>query len=125
MRISNPRARMLCILEKTNLTDIKKLLKYAYDQHKFIDIAVLSWAEHYDENIKFFQFIITLCTYNPFYDNGYLFCRNITERDPSNAVNEVDEYMKDRLLNLHGYPLKVIQVKSYFWHPFELFREPY
>lgn len=107
MKESNPRAKLLCILENTNMTVIKDILKFGFDHHKFIDLATLSWMDYYDKELQYINTMVTMCTYNPFYNGGVFYCKNITDRNANDAVEELNEYMKQKIHNLNGFPLKV------------------
>ncbi len=71
----------------------------AFEKYKVIDIAVISDFVNGDS--------ITICVFNPFKDNGVLFCKNITKGIVNQSMGEIMEFMENRVKNLHGYPLKV------------------
>ncbi len=95
----NPRAKVLCSMEFNDET-ARTFLKEAFENYKAIDVAVISDSIINGDSI-------TICVFNPFKDNGVLFCKNITKENVDGSMEEIVEFMGNRVKNLHGYPLKV------------------
>lgn len=98
---NNPRGKLLCIIKEFDYGIIKDILKSAYEKHQIFNCVVLSIKEEQTNTI------ITMCAYNPFFDNGFLFCRNITQSNYDGSIKEINLFNLQRVNNLQGYPLKV------------------
>jgi hypothetical protein len=79
----------------------RTFLKEAFEKYEVIEIAVISDFDLINGDS------ITICVYNPFKDNGVLFCKNITKGIVNQSMEEIMDFMENRVKNLYGYPLKV------------------
>lgn len=111
MAHSNPRAKMLYLLEESfDLVDMEMILKVAYEKFKLFQTSLLSFRKFYNQKRKLNETLWTICTYNPYEKNGILFCRNLRTDNVKKSIKMIDDFMKARLHNLKGYPLKVLNI---------------
>lgn len=100
---------MLYLLEDpADLPEIKRILKIAYEKFKLFQSCLLNGRRVFNESRGLNETLWTICTYNPFREQGVLFCRDLQFGSIGKSVEIINDFMKDRIHNLNGYPLKVI-----------------
>lgn len=97
----DPRAKLMIYISEEKEVVIEEILRYGYDQYKFIEVAVMAILDvpNYGKIIKF-------CVYNPF--TKINLCKVLTDKNVLDSMVEIKNFGLNRLKNLYGYPLKVI-----------------
>lgn len=106
----NPRMNILTILWSPKLEDVKALLRKAFEDHKLLSFGVLIIDVIYEDE-KYVSANVSIMLYNPFYGNEThrdpMFLQlNFTERRLE-KLEEMKDFIKLRINNLHGYPLQM------------------
>lgn len=108
----NPRTKILSILKQNHEKDtIENLLRIGFEKYKifFNAVAVNYLKRNISSNT--FENIFKICSFNPFHGGYSYFCKELDSENVVEALDELKNFMSQRLANLNGYPLKVIFIE--------------
>lgn len=105
--IHNPRTKILILMFESTVSDAKKLLQKAYHDLKMLRVACIVLKAQFVDG-KYFNTLIDLILFNPFVGGEQnVVAFNITAANYAQQIAQVNDFVKKRVQNLQGFPLRI------------------
>ena len=107
----NPKTKLLINVDKLGVEESKEIIQNAYDKFKMLNVATISHVLEFEDE-KLVGVTIVFCLYNPFSGskeerNPEFQCWDITSDNVQQFFTEMQDFLRMRVKNLQGYPLKI------------------